>query len=64
MEQQLLEHLISKLETRRKELIENLGDGMAKDYAAYRELCGVSRGLLTAQSEINDLLQTLKDANE
>lgn len=64
MEQQILELLLKKLEESRKELIENLGDGAAKDYAAYKELCGVSRGLLLAQSEINNLLQRLKDDDE
>lgn len=64
MEQKILEHLLKKLEEERQSLIENLGDGMAKDYAAYKELCGVSRGLLLAQSEINNLLQKLKDDDE
>jgi len=64
MEKQILEHLWRKLEDLRKELVENLGDGAAKDYAAYKELCGISRGLLTAQSEINNLLQKLKDDDE
>jgi hypothetical protein len=61
MERKVLEHLNSKLEEQRKNLVENLADGVAKDYPAYRELCGVIRGLLTAQSEINDLVRKLKD---
>ena len=61
MERKVLEHLNSKLEERRKELVENLGDGVAKDYPAYKELCGVIRGLLTAQSEINDLVRKFKE---
>lgn len=64
MEQKILEHLLNKLEESRKELIENLGDGAAKDFASYKELCGVSRGLLLAQSEINNLLQKMKDDDE
>jgi hypothetical protein len=64
MEQQVLELLLKKLEEQHKELIESLGEGAAKDYAAYKELCGVSRGLLLAQFEINNLLQRLKEDDE
>ena len=64
MAQQILEPLHAKLETKRKELIEDLGDGVAKDYPAYQNLCGVIRGLLTAQSEINDLLRRLKETED
>ena len=61
MERKILEHLNSKLEEQRTNLVESLGDGVANDYPAYRELCGVIRGLLTAQREINDLVRKLKD---
>ena len=64
MEQQVLELLLKKLEEQCKELIESLGEGAAKDYASYKELCGVSRGLLLAQFEINNLLQRLKEDDE
>ena len=64
MDTQLLELLHKKLEEERKRIVENLGDGVAKDYDDYRYLCGVIRGLLTAQSEINDLLRRLKDDDE
>ena len=64
MDSQLLELLYKRLEEEKKRVVENLGDGVAKDYAEYQNLCGVIRGLLTAQSEINDLLRKLKDDNE
>tara|TARA_R110000796_G_scaffold252473_2_gene386974 strand:+ start:2787 stop:2981 length:195 start_codon:yes stop_codon:yes gene_type:complete len=64
MEQHVLELLLKKLEERRKEFIDSLGEGAAKDYASYKELCGVSRGLLLAQFEINNLLQRLKEEDE
>ena len=32
--------------------------------AEYQSLCGVIRGLLTAQREINDLLRKVKDRDE
>jgi len=38
-----------------------LSDGVAKDYAHYKELCGAIRGLQTAQMEINDIVRKLKD---
>ena len=61
MDTKILELLHARLETKRKELIEDLGDGVAKDYSTYQNLCGVIRGLLTAQSEINDLLRRMKE---
>lgn len=64
MDTQVLEHLKRKLEDERVTLIESLGDGVAKDYAEYQNLCGVIRGLLTAQREINDLLRKLKDEDD
>jgi hypothetical protein len=61
MDPKVLKLLNSKLEERRQELIEFLGDGGAKSHDHYKEVCGVLRGLLTAQSEINDLLQKMKE---
>ena len=61
MDGKILEHLNSKLEERRKDLVEFLGDGGAKSYDHYKEVCGVIRGLLTAQSEIGDLVRKVKD---
>jgi len=64
MDSQILELLNKKFEEEKKRIVESLGDGTAKDYAEYQHLCGVIRGLLTAQREINDLLRKLKDDNE
>jgi hypothetical protein len=61
MSDQALELAFKKIENEKKLIIENLADGVAKDYAEYQNLCGVIRGLLTAQREINDLLRKLKD---
>ena len=57
---QVLEHLNSKLAERVKELVESMAGGGVADFPAYRELCGVIRGLLTAQMEIGDLVRILK----
>jgi hypothetical protein len=64
MNDQTLELALKKIETEKKIVIENLADGVAKDYAEYQNLCGVIRGLLTAQREINDLLRKLKDDDD
>ena len=64
MDPKVLKLLNSKLEERRQELIEFLGDGGAKSYDHYKEVCGILRGLLTAQLEINDLLQRMKEHDD
>ena len=40
---------------------ESLVSGAAKDYAQYREVCGVIRGLTTAIREIEDLSRNFLD---
>lgn len=64
MDQQLLEYLSGKYAEEIKVIQENLGAGAAKDYAEYQNLCGIIRGLLTAQREINDLLRKVKDHDD
>jgi hypothetical protein len=64
MSDQSLELAFKKIESEKQLIIENLADGVAKDYAEYQNLCGVIRGLLTAQREINDLLRKLKDDDD
>jgi hypothetical protein len=44
--------------------IEELVSGKSADFASYRELCGVIRGLQTAQREIGDLVRKLKDDDD
>lgn len=58
------EYLTSKLEERRKELVEFLSDGGAKSYDHYKEVCGFIRGLLTAQFEIGDLVRKKKEFDD
>lgn len=61
MDRKALNYVNSKLEERRVELLEFLGEGGAKDYAHYKEVCGVIRGLQTAQSELGDLVRKIKE---
>jgi hypothetical protein len=64
MEQKLFEVLNQRINERVMELSRTLSDGVAKDYADYRGLCGVIKGLQTAQFEINDLLRKIKDDDD
>jgi hypothetical protein len=64
MERKLLDHLDQKVEEQVKLTIEALIRGGSQDYASYRELCGVIRGLQTAQREIADLVRKLKEADD
>ena len=64
MRNEILDLLKSKIDERRQQIVESLGDGVAKDYADYQNKCGVILGLLTALAEINDLAQKMKDYDE
>jgi hypothetical protein len=64
MDNKILELLNKKIEEYVKSHSEALVAGQSKDYAQYRELCGVIRGLQTAQREIGDLVRKLKDDND
>jgi hypothetical protein len=61
MDTQVLEYLRKKFDEEIKVIEEELGRGALKDFAEYQGLCGVIRGLLTAQREVNDLLRKMKD---
>jgi hypothetical protein len=64
MDTKIFELLNKKIEDQIKSHSEALVSGQSKDYAQYRELCGVIRGLQTAQREIGDLVRKLKDDND
>ena len=57
----IFEHLLEKIQERIFNLNDSLSNGSAKDYAEYRELCGVIRGLRSAQMEVQDLASRLKE---
>lgn len=48
----------------RNQAVERLVGGAAKDYAEYRELVGVIRGLDHANSSIQDLVRRLKEEDD
>ena len=57
---QTLELLLSRIDDQRKQVILNLGDGAAKDYASYQNMVGYIRGLSVAESLIKDLAQRME----
>jgi len=54
---QTLELLLSRIDDQRKQVLINLGDGAAKDFASYTNMTGYIRGLSVAESIIKDLAQ-------
>ena len=51
---------MSQIENQRKTVLNNLGDGAAKDFASYQNMAGYIRGLSVAESLIKDLAQRLE----
>jgi|TARA_R110002167_G_scaffold27240_2_gene92846 hypothetical protein len=57
--------LQEKLTDHKRSSEEFIQSGAAKDFAEYREVCGVLRGLDTALREINDLSRNyMEDADD
>jgi hypothetical protein len=59
-----IDYLSSQLREEMDAVKESLAAGAAKDYAEYQNLCGKIRGLLTAQSKLNDLKERMENSNE
>lgn len=57
-------YLRSKLQEKLASTKEFLVGGQAKDYAEYRHLCGLIRGLEAAEDIINDLAKRHEDADD
>ena len=57
----VFEVLDQKLEEIKASNVEFLEQGAAKDYAEYRQSCGMIRGLSAAQREIADLSRNYMD---
>lgn len=49
--------LVQKITAHIGAVADSVSSGAAKDYAEYRELCGLIRGLETAKREVTDLAQ-------
>ena len=55
----VLRHLSKVIQEERLRIIEDLGDGKAKDHAEYKYSCGVVRGLLMANTTIAEMAERL-----
>ncbi len=60
----VLEHLASRLQEDRLRMVEDLGEGKAKDHAEYKFSCGVVRGLLMANNHILELIDRIEKDDE
>jgi hypothetical protein len=56
--------LIKQIDDKIEILREAAGNGSARDYAEYRELVGVIKGLHTARLNATDLLDKLEDSDD
>jgi hypothetical protein len=64
MDTKVTNYLISEFDKLRTEQSVFLATGRAADYAEYRHLCGVIRGLTHAESIVKDLVQRLENEDE
>ena len=60
----VLKHLSKSLQEERLRIIEDLGDGKAKDLAEYKYSAGVVRGLLMANNLIAETAERLENSDE
>jgi hypothetical protein len=60
-ERQMLDHLFNRLKEREREVSDAMAEGSAKDFAEYRNLCGVIQGLRRARLEVQDLVQRYEE---
>ena len=56
--------LIEKFTAHIAAVADSVASGAAKDYAEYRDLCGLIRGLETAKREILDLAQQYMEQDD
>ena len=56
--------LVDKITAHIAAVADSLASGAAKEYAEYRDLCGLIRGLETAKREILDLAQQYMEQDD
>ena len=64
MDPKIANYLLAELDKLRAEQSIFLTTGRAADFADYRHLCGVIRGLTHAESIIKDLVQRLEHEDD
>ena len=60
----VLQHVRTELEKIRKEQVDFLASGRLTDFAEYRHVCGVIRGLGHADSIISDLANKMEYSDD
>ena len=63
-EQKLLAYLAKEMVKEKAAQVDFLAAGRAADYAEYRHICGVIRGLDVAESLVNNLVQKMEEDDE
>ena len=58
------DYLSAQLKEEIAAIKEGLATGAVKDHAEYQNLCGKIRGLLTAQSKLDDLKERMENSDE
>jgi hypothetical protein len=61
---QALHHLVKEIAKERVSREAACSTGVAKDFAEYKNLCGVIQGLSLAESIVKDLVQKLERDDE
>jgi hypothetical protein len=56
--------LRNRLRTDMNNFTDDLANGQCTDFATYKELCGVIRGLAYAERHLLDLAENLKEDND
>ena len=59
-----LEAILKEIDETVSNLQDNLGRGMAKDYAEYQNICGKISGLLSTRRYAQDLLKHMENSDE
>jgi hypothetical protein len=54
----------TKLRTDMNNFTDDLANGQCTDFAQYKELCGVIRGLAYAERHLLDLAENMKEDND
>jgi hypothetical protein len=64
MENDVMSVLLKHMEEDKKSLISALSDGVAKDFAEYKHLCGQIMGISKAQLRVNEMNTRLQDQDD
>lgn len=60
----VLRHVLTEINKLRDDQISHLSTGGAKEFAEYRHVCGIIRGLTHAEQLVKDLVQRMDNVND